>query len=241
MRKMIGAVIFVIVFILFVLISLTGIHIPIGDWIIQEYIPDITQTEYASLAEGIINGVIYGLIVWIIFSIIMTINKKTKRPKEVIVKVEQKPEPTAKKEERIISTSKALMDIEEIQGIGSTYGKKLKDQGIMTTDGLLSSGSTPTTRKQLAEKTEISEKLILEWVNIADLLRINGVGQDYSDLLKEAGVNTVVELGRRNANNLHEKLIEINEKKLLVKKMPSINQVSEWIEQAKNLPRKVEY
>ncbi|MEJ2281487.1 MAG: DUF4332 domain-containing protein [Candidatus Bathyarchaeota archaeon] len=130
------------------------------------------------------------------------------------------------------------MDIEEIQGIGSTYGKKLKDQGIMTTDGLLSSGSSPNSRKQLAEKTGISEKLILEWVNIADLLRINGVGQDYSDLLKEAGVNTVVELGRRNADNLHEKIININEKKLLVKKLPSLNQVNEWIEQAKSLPRK---
>ncbi|MEJ2242500.1 MAG: DUF4332 domain-containing protein [Candidatus Bathyarchaeota archaeon] len=133
------------------------------------------------------------------------------------------------------------MDIEEIQGIGSTYGKKLKDQGIMTTDGLLSSGSSPSSRKQLAEKTEISEKLILEWVNIADLLRINGVGQDYSDLLKEAGVNTVVELSRRNAENLHSTLIKINEEKLLVKKLPSINQVGEWIEQAKRLPRKVEY
>ena len=238
---MIGAIIFVIVFIMFVLLGLVGIHIPLGDWIVQEYIPDKTQTDYGPLAEGIINGVIYGIIIWIIFSLAMLIYKKMQGPKEVIVKVEQKPESIEKKQEKIISTSKALMDIEEIQGIGSTYGKKLKDQGIMTTDGLLSSGSSPNSRKQLAEKTGISEKLILEWVNIADLLRINGVGQDYSDLLKEAGVNTVVELGRRNADNLHEKIININEKKLLVKKLPSLNQVNEWIEQAKSLPRKVEY
>ena len=87
---MIGAIIFVIVFILFLLIGIAGIHIPIGDWIIQEYITDLTQTDYASIAEGIINGVIYGIIVWIIFSIAMMIYKKMQGPKEVVVKVENK-------------------------------------------------------------------------------------------------------------------------------------------------------
>ncbi|MEJ2270985.1 MAG: hypothetical protein P8X91_00545 [Candidatus Bathyarchaeota archaeon] len=87
---MIGAIIFVIVFILFVLIGLAGIHIPIGDWLINQYIPDITQTDYASLAEGIINGVIYGIIIWVIFSIVMMIYEKMRGPKEVVVKVENK-------------------------------------------------------------------------------------------------------------------------------------------------------
>jgi len=147
----------------------------------------------------------------------------------------------AQEEKPPTTTSKALMNIEEIEGIGSTYGKKLKDQGIMTTEGLLSSGSTPTGRKQLAEKTGISEKLILEWVNLADLLRINGVGQEYSDLLEEAGVNTVVELAQRNPDNLHEKILKINKTKQLVRKSPSLNQIKDWIDQAKRLPRKVEY
>ena len=144
-------------------------------------------------------------------------------------------------EEKSSTTSKALMDIEEIEGIGSTYGKQLKDQGIMITDGLLSSGSTSKDRKRLAEKTGISEKLILEWVNLADLLRIRGVGQEYSDLLEETGVDTVVELARRNPTNLHEKILSVNKKKQLVRKAPSLNQIKDWIEQAKNLPRKVEY
>ena len=133
------------------------------------------------------------------------------------------------------------MDIEEIEGIGPTYAKQLKYQGIMTTDGLLSSGSTKKDRKLLAEKTGISEKLILEWVNLADLLRINGVGQEYSDLLEEAGVDTVVELAQRNPDNLYEKILNVNKTKQLVRKPPSLNQVKNWIEQAKSLPRKVEY
>ena len=238
---MIGAIIFVIVFVMFILIGLAGIPLPPGDWVIQKYIPDLYLTDYSQLAEGIINGVIYGIIIWLLFSIAMMIYEKMRGPKEVVVKVEQTPKPQERKEEKPTTTSKALMNIEEIEGIGSTYGKKLKDQGIMTTDGLLSSGSTPTGRKQLAEKTGISEKLILEWVNLADLLRINGVGQEYSDLLEEAGVNTVVELAQRNPDNLHTKILSVNKTKQLVRKTPSITQLTEWIEQAKSLPRKVEY
>ena len=242
---MIGAIIFVIVFVLFVLIGLAGISLPIGDWIIKEYIPDLLNPSvdplYAQLAEGIINGVIYGIIIWFTFSIAMMIYEKMRGQKEVVVKVEQTSKPLEKEEKIQTTTSKGLMDIEEIEGIGSTYGKQLKDQGIMTTDGLLSSGSTPKGRKQLAEKTGISEKLILEWVNLADLLRLNGVGQEYSDLLEEAGVNTVVELAQRNPDNLHTKILNVNKKKQLVRKTPSLNQIKDWIEQAKSLPRRVEY
>ena len=84
---MIGAIIFVIVFVLSVLIGLAGIGLPPGDFIIQEYIPDLLLTDYAALAEGIINGVIYGIIVWFAFSIAMMIYEKLRGPKEVVVKV----------------------------------------------------------------------------------------------------------------------------------------------------------
>ena len=87
---MIGAVIFVIVFVMFVLIGLAGICLPPGDWIIQEYIPDLLLTDYAQLAEGIINGVIYGIIVWLAFSVAMMIYDHFRGPKEVVVKVETK-------------------------------------------------------------------------------------------------------------------------------------------------------
>lgn len=237
---MIGAVIFVIVFVLFVLIGLAGVGLPLGDWIIQEFITDLSGTEYAPLAEGIINGVIYGIIVWFALSISMMIYKKSRGKKETVVK----PEPAQRislEEEKSSKTSKALINIEEIEGIGPTYGKKLNDQRIMTTDGLLWAGSTPKKRKRLAEKTGISEKLILDWVNLADLFRINGIGQEYSGLLEEAGVDTVVELAKRNPYNLHAKILDVNEVKHLVRKVPSLNQVKDWVKQARKLPRKVEY
>jgi predicted flap endonuclease-1-like 5' DNA nuclease len=133
-----------------------------------------------------------------------------------------------------------MTNIVDIEGIGPTYAKKLNAAGVKTTDDLLEAGSLPKRRENLAEKTGISATLILEWVNLADLFRINGVGEEYSDLLEEAGVDTVVELSRRNPENLHARICEINEEKKLVRRPPTLNDVRTWIEQAKTLPRAVE-
>ena len=89
--------------------------------------------------------------------------------------------------------------------------------------------------------TGIGNSLILEWVNLADLYRIKGIGSQYSDLLEEAGVDTVVELSKRVAENLRAKMLEINQAKNLVNKMPGVEQVENWIKQAKQLPRVVTY
>jgi len=129
----------------------------------------------------------------------------------------------------------------DIEGIGKTYKEKLAKVDILTTDALLEAGATPKGRKELAEKTGIGEALILEWVNLADLYRIKGVGSEYSDLLEEAGVDTVVELSKRVPKNLHEKIVEINDKKKLVRKLPSESQVADWVDQAKKMDRKVKY
>ncbi|HNS06923.1 MAG TPA: DUF4332 domain-containing protein [Anaerolineaceae bacterium] len=134
-----------------------------------------------------------------------------------------------------------MPSIIDIEGIGSVYQKKLKAIGVATTEKLLELGATPKGRKELAEKTGIGEALILEWVNHSDLYRIKGVGSEYSDLLEEAGVDTVVELSKRVAKNLYEKMVEVNAAKKLVRKLPVEKQVADWIEQAKKLPRKVSY
>jgi predicted flap endonuclease-1-like 5' DNA nuclease len=106
---------------------------------------------------------------------------------------------------------------------------------------LLEKGAMPQGRQELAEATGISDKLILEWVNLADLMRIKGIGEEYSDLLEEAGVDTVPELAQRNAENLYEKLKEVNAEKRLVRQLPGLNQVRSWVDQAKSLPRAISY
>ncbi len=134
-----------------------------------------------------------------------------------------------------------MPSIIDIEGIGPVYKKKLKAVGVATTEKLLEFGGTPKGRKELAEKAGIGEDLILEWVNLADLFRIKGVGSEYSDLLEEAGVDTVVELSKRVPKNLFDKMVEINTAKKLVRKMPVEKQVADWVDQAKKLPRLVSY
>ena len=102
-------------------------------------------------------------------------------------------------------------------------------------------GATPAGRKGLAKNSGLSEKQILEWVNHVDLFRIKGVGEEYADLLEEAGVDTVVELAQRKAVNLIDKMSQVNASKNLVNKMPALSQVEDWIAQAKKLPRAISY
>lgn len=131
--------------------------------------------------------------------------------------------------------------LEKIEGIGEVYAAKLREAGIATIDALLEAGASPEGRQEIAERADISGKLILEWVNLADLFRIKGVGEEYSDLLEEAGVDTVPELAQRNAGNLWAKLVEVNGEKELVRRLPTQAQVADWIEQAKGLPRVITY
>ncbi len=129
----------------------------------------------------------------------------------------------------------------QIEGIGQEYAEKLSALKITTTNDLLSSGATPKGRRELSVKMGASPKLILEWVNLADLFRIKGIGEEYSDLLEEAGVDTVVELSNRNAARLHARILEVNEAKKLVRRPPSLTAVERWIQESKTLPRIVEY
>ena len=133
------------------------------------------------------------------------------------------------------------MKIIDIEGIGPAYAAKLSSAGIRSLESLLKMGATPDGRKEIAKMTGIGDALILEWVNLADLYRIKGVGSEYSDLLEEAGVDTVVELAKRVPANLYEKMGDVNKAKNLVNKMPSRNQVENWVAQAKKLPRVIKY
>lgn len=129
----------------------------------------------------------------------------------------------------------------QIEGIGEAYAEKLQGAGVATTEALLKQGATPKGRQEIAEKSGVGDKLILKWVNRADLFRVKGIGEEYADLLEVAGVDTIPDLARRNPENLYQKMIEVNQEKKLVRKLPSQPQVSDWIEQAKSLPRVVTY
>lgn len=131
--------------------------------------------------------------------------------------------------------------IDEIEGIGPAYAEKLKAVGIRTTEAYLERAKDPKGRKALAEETGIDDKRILKWANMADLMRISGVGEEYSELLEAAGVDTVKELKHRVPANLHAKMKEVNEAKKLVRQLPSESGVEKWVAQAKELPAVMTY
>jgi predicted flap endonuclease-1-like 5' DNA nuclease len=134
-----------------------------------------------------------------------------------------------------------MAKLEIIEGIGPVYAEKLRVAGIRSVNALLRAGATPEGRRDLEEKTGIGHEYILDWVNRADLMRIRGVGEEYSDLLEWAGVDTVPELAQRSADNLYRKILEVNEEKELVRRPPTRDMVARWIEQAKTLERAVSY
>ncbi len=132
-----------------------------------------------------------------------------------------------------------MKSINDVEGIGDAYAQKLSEAGATHVEKLLELGATREGRNELAEKTGISDALILKWVNRADLDRVNGIGSEYADLLEASGVDSVPELAQRNAENLHAKLVEVNESKSLVRQVPSASQVEAWVEHAKTLERVV--
>ncbi len=132
-----------------------------------------------------------------------------------------------------------MAPLTEVEGIGPAYADKLREAGVATTDALLERGRDRKGRQALAEAAGISDSQILRWVNQVDLFRIDGVGEQYAELLEAAGVDSVPELAQRNAASLQAKLAEANEARKLVRQVPVESQVARWIEEAKALPRVV--
>jgi len=133
------------------------------------------------------------------------------------------------------------ISIDELKGISDELSKKLKAEGIKNSDELLDASRSPAQRKELAQKTGVGAREILELANRADLSRIKGIAGVFSDLLEQAGVDTVKELATRRPDNLHAKMTEVNAEKALAKRMPTADMVKEWVEQAKELPKLLTY
>jgi predicted RecB family nuclease len=131
--------------------------------------------------------------------------------------------------------------ISTIGEIGLDEVTALKSVGIRTTDGLLEAAKSPKGRKLLAASAKLDEKKLLRWANIADKLRIKGMGKEYAGLLREVGVETVKELKYRNPARLAQTMAEANKKRKLVRFLPSEKLVTRWVEHARKLPQKITY
>ncbi len=135
----------------------------------------------------------------------------------------------------------ANMKIEEIEGIGPAMGAKLREVSIVDTDSLLETSCTEKGRQNIAEQTGVSQKLVLKWTQMADLFRIRGVGSEYAELLLASGVDTVVDLGTQNAEDLAAKMAAVNEDKKLTRLVPSATVVGAWTLNARELAPRLEH
>lgn len=134
-----------------------------------------------------------------------------------------------------------MATISDIEGIGPVNAAKLSKAGVRGTNGLLKMGATRKGRQELAKATGVSAKIILDWVNRADLFRVKGIGKQYSDLLEAAGVDTAMELAARKPEALLEAMTKANVKLNKVNQMPGLSNVKAWVKNAKTLKRVVEY
>jgi hypothetical protein len=128
-----------------------------------------------------------------------------------------------------------------IEGLDEDQAAALRAHRIRTTEKLLEAAKSPKGRKLLASKIDIDEKTLLRWANIADKLRIKGMGKEYAELLREVGVDTVKELRYRNPQKLAQSMSEANRRRKLVRFLPSVKLVTRWIEHARKLTQKITY
>jgi predicted flap endonuclease-1-like 5' DNA nuclease len=132
--------------------------------------------------------------------------------------------------------------VEDVEGIGPAHAQRLASVGIATTDDLLRAGATHDARERIAEATGISGKLIRDWVDKVDLMRVPGVGPQYSDLLEAAGVDSPAELAQRNPANLATTLQEVVAARPgIVRRVPTETEIAEWIAEAGKLPKIVQH
>ena len=134
------------------------------------------------------------------------------------------------------------MKLDEVEGIGGVYAEQLSLAGIGTADALLEQGAKPGGRAAIEKATGISGTLILKWVNRVDLMRIDGVGSEYADLLEMASVDSPAELAGRNADNLAQTFQDlVAARPGTVRRIPSATEIAGWIDQAKDLPKVVSH
>ncbi len=132
--------------------------------------------------------------------------------------------------------------IGDIEGIGSVYATKLRAAGVGSVEKLLEAGADPAGRKKLADTIGVESKKILNWVNMADLFRVKGVGSEYAELLEKSGVDTVKELRTRNPENLFAKMKSVNSAgRPLVRSLPGLKNVESWVKHAQTLKPRITY
>jgi predicted flap endonuclease-1-like 5' DNA nuclease len=248
-----AAVVFAIAFLIPLGITL-GFHaLPPGEILYNLFgVPEITLSIGGISGSIIINGIINGLFWGVIIAGIYILTRRASEPETLPPMPAQPHLPSPVLEpmprETIVSRQRPKgwerktfvpldQDVEIIEGIGHTYGARLRNLGVKTVKNLLRAGASRRGRRYLATKINVAPATLLKWVYRADFFRVKGIGKQYSSLLESAGVNTVADLALRDPDSLCERLRMVNRRKNLVRRTPPSKMVAEWVKNAKYLKR----
>jgi predicted flap endonuclease-1-like 5' DNA nuclease len=250
-----AAVVFTIAFLIPLGVTLGFPAFPPGEILYNflgapEIIMAIGGISGSTIISGIINGLFWGaIILWIYFLTRRASEPETLPPMPAPPHIPSPvPEPvprgsaaTVRRQLPKVRERKTFVpldqDIKTIEGIGHTYGTRLRNVGVKTVKDLLRAGASRSGRRYLAAKIDVAPATLLKWVYRADFFRIKGIGKQYSSLLESAGVNTVADLALRDPESLCERLRMINRRKNLVRRTPPSKMIAEWVRNAKYLKR----
>ena len=254
------AVVFVLAFLCLFAVTIVIPALPPGDTIsgfagISET-TSVLGLSSAVIVNGIINGLVWGIVILVIYALATRPSKKKRLPPMMSPSYPTAPLPIPTEDTESVTMSgkpqerklrpevpkrrtyiSLDQDVETIEGIGPTYGNKLRNSGVRVVGDLLRAGATGRGRRNLANRVGVAQGTLLKWVYRADFFRIRGIGTQYSALLESVGVNTVTDLSRRNPKNLYAKMRTVNREKNLVRRVPPYRTVQVWIRNAKNLQR----
>jgi predicted flap endonuclease-1-like 5' DNA nuclease len=252
-----GIVVFTVAFMVILGVTIAVPYLPPAETLyaltgMQPATTYIAGIEMGTILNGIINGLIWGALILVVYAAARRASRNdplppmpvpsrlpTPVPERTVRKTPMTNLSTRIRESR--THGRLDKDVEAIEGIGHTYGTRLRIAGVKTVGGLLRAGSTRVGRHRLAGKVEVAPATLLKWVSRADFLRIKGIGTQYSGLLESAGVDTVADLSMRDADTLYMKLRRINTEKNLVRRTPTVKMVRSWVRSARNLRALVAY
>ena len=245
--------VFVGAFLILAMVTLVIPSLPPGEFVLETLgFPQATESFLGISVSTILNGVLNGLLWGLVATAVYALSRRGtgRKPLLPLPEPEELPSPPPKAmpvNERVEKIPPAITvregrfrndrdhDIKTIEGIGSLRGRLLNGMGIRTVDDLLTVGATRGGRERIARRLSVSYKIVLSWVCRGDLLRVRGVGRQYSELLESAGVSSVTDLSNRNAFVLWQKLRGVNRKKRLVRRVPPRETIELWVYNAKKL------
>jgi predicted flap endonuclease-1-like 5' DNA nuclease len=252
-----GIVVFTVAFMVILGVTIAVPILPPADMLyaltgIQPVTTYIVGISMGTILNGIINGLIWGALILAFYAVARRSSRNEPLPPMPVASRMPTPVPertvrktpladlsTRIRESR--THGRLDKDVETIEGIGHTYGTRLRIAGVKTVGDLLREGSTRAGRRYLVSQVDVAPATLLKWVSRADFLRIKGIGTQYSGLLESAGVNTVADLSMRDADTLYMKLRRINTEKTLVRRTPTVKMVRSWVRSARNLRALVAY